>query len=354
MSKDIMLYSPAVFAVGENYNIFVRVKSECAFAVEVNGKRYYDNSNGVKRTSTNIHKVVIPQEEINNAKHYKVIIIPVIKRRAYFSKFDKELVYDYDFYPLPNDNINIYQVADTHGKTVHAIKSAEKYNKRIDLLLLNGDIVNASERVSDFDTIYRLTDGITHGNIPVIFTRGNHDLRGKAAEILCDYMPTENGNTYYSVKLGNIWFLVLDCGEDKIDTHEEYGGTICCHDFRVNETHFIKEIINNADSEYNSSDVRYKIILAHSRFTLKFNPPFDIEHEIYSEWVKLLSDHIKPDLIIAGHCHNCFISSPGDKHDYFGQPCPVVVGSKPEGNKAFTGCGITLTENEPEIEFIKG
>ncbi len=354
MKNNILLYSPAVFAVGDNYAVFARVAAACEFAVEINGKRYYDNSNGVIRTSTKIHKVYLPQSELNNAKHYKIIIIPVIARRAYFSKLGKEIVYDYDFFPLPDNEINIYQIADTHGRHEHAVKSAENFNKKIDLLVLNGDIIDSSDKVSEFETIYRLTDMITHGNIPVICTRGNHDLRGKAAELLSDYMPTENGNTYYSVKLGNIWFLVLDCGEDKDDFHKEYGGTVCCHDFRIKETEYIKSIIDNAAAQYDSPDIKHKIVIAHKPFTIIDEPPFDIEQDIYGEWVNLLSEYINPDLVLAGHIHRCFISYPGDKYDSFGQSCPVIVGSMPKKNESFTGCGITLSDYKPEISFIKG
>ncbi|MBQ6018974.1 MAG: metallophosphoesterase [Clostridia bacterium] len=354
MPKSPLFFTPAVFAAGETYCIYARVRIACAFAVEVDGKRYYDHSNGVKRTATRIHCASVPRAALDRAKKYTVVIEPLILRLAYRSKFAEAQTFDFVFRPVPADDINIYHIADTHGRAGHAVLSAKNFGRRIDLLILNGDIVNSSERVSDFDTIYRLCDGITHGNIPVICSRGNHDLRGKAAEKMWEYMPSVNGKTYFSLRTGNIWALVLDCGEDKDDSHEEYGGANCCHDFRVEQTEYIKKVIAEAANEYEAAGVQYKFVIVHNPFTHVDKAPFDIEKELYDEWTALLREYIKPDLIFAGHYHRCFVSRPGDGFDSRGEPCPVIVGSMPDGNSSFTGCGVTLGGEEPEIGFYKG
>ena len=354
MFKKFLIYDPAVFTVGNEYCISARVGKDCAFAVDIGGKRYFDHINGVVRTDTRIHRVNVPQNELDKAKHYTAVIIPLIKRLDYESRFGSEIKYEYDFSPVPEKDVNIYHISDTHGNSDHAILSAQNFGKKIDLLILNGDIVNSSERVSDFDTIYRLTHSITHGSIPVICSRGNHDLRGKAAEKIGEYIPTVNGNTYYTLRAGNIWALVLDTGEDKPDDHEEYGGAVWCHPFRVRQTEYIKSVIENADNEYNAPGVEHKFIIAHNPFTYLNNPPFDIEQDMFREWTKLLREQVKPELFFAGHVHACFISEPGGKFDTFGQPCPVIVGSKPDGKNAFTGCGVTLGGDKPEIDFYRG
>ncbi len=354
MTDSFLRFSPAVFAVGNDYLISALVKKKCAFAVEINGKRYCDHTNGVVRTAARIHRVRVPQSELDSAGKYSVIIIPLISREAYFSEFDSEIKYDYNFSPVPEENINIYHISDTHGRTFHAVKSYQKSGKKADLLILNGDIVDSSERESYFDTIYKLADKITAGSIPIICSRGNHDLRGTAAEIIADYFPTEDGKTYYTVKCGNIWALVLDCGEDKTDDHEEYGGSVCCHEFRLEETEFIKDVIKNADKEYNSPEIKHRLIIAHNPFTHIFEPPFDIEQDLYESWVKLIGENIKPELFFAGHVHSCFVSRPGDEFDSFNQPCDVIVGSKPDENRSFTGCAVTLEGNGYTLNFCKG
>ena len=41
----------------------------------------------------------------------------------------------------------------------------------------------------------------------------------------------ERSNKDSTFRLGNLWGILLDCGEDKNDDRPEYGGTICCHAF---------------------------------------------------------------------------------------------------------------------------
>lgn len=55
----------------------------------------------------------------------------------------------------------------------------------------------------------------------MFFSRGNHDMRGKLSEKMQTYTLTDNGNSYYSFQIGALWEMVLDCGEDKADSHEE-------------------------------------------------------------------------------------------------------------------------------------
>ena len=146
--------------------------------------------------------------------------------------------------------------------------------------------------------------------------------------------------------------LALDCGEDKRDTNEEYGGTICFHNFRLAETEFIKRVIESADKEYSAEGVKHKLVISHIPFTHINEPPFDIEQELYGEWARLMSEYIKPDLLLFGHHHIVRISHVGSDFDHQGQPCTAIIGSKPifeDDEKGilnhFTGCGITLMEN---------
>lgn len=123
--------------------------------------------------------------------------------------------------------------------------SAGKAFGAIDFLILNGDIIDHSGSVENFDEIYEIIEELTGGSIPVVFSRGNHDLRGVCAEKLAEYTPVDNGNSYYTFTLGSIWGILLDCGEDKIDAHPEYGNTVCCHAFREEETEYLKQVIEN-------------------------------------------------------------------------------------------------------------
>ena len=62
----------------------------------------------------------------------------------------------------------------------------------IDFLILNGDILDHSGDPSKFANIYIICSEITGGNIPVVFSRGNHDLRGNYAEKFADYIENKD------------------------------------------------------------------------------------------------------------------------------------------------------------------
>lgn len=83
---------------------------------------------------------------------------------------------------------------------------------------------------------------------------------------------------------------------------------------------------------------------------MEFDPPFDIEKDIYNEWTSLLRDNIKPDLMLCGHTHKSVIIKPNKENDCFDIGCPLVIGSEPT-QEGFIGCGLISKENEIEVVF---
>ncbi len=341
--------TPAVFAVGNEYQIMVEVEKEALMSVKVGEEIYYDESNGIMNSLSPIHRACVPCEMLDTAKEYTVCILPIIERKPYFTETEEQLEFNFKFNPVPENNIRIYHISDAHNKILEPVNAAKTFGD-IDLLILNGDIINHSGEPDKFANIYEICAKITNGGIPVVFSRGNHDMRGNFAEKFADYTPSQNKNTYYTFKFGSIWGIILDCGEDKIDSNAEYGFTVACHSFRKRQTEFIKSVIKNAEKEYDQSDIKTKLVISHIPFTRKFEPPFDIEEDIYKEWSSLLKEHIKPDLMICGHTHKNHISYVGGEKDYHGQPCTIVVGSEPSDEK-FIGCGFIINDNQIEVVF---
>lgn len=351
---------PAVFAVENEYQIMVPVKEKCLMWVSVDGVDYYDASNGINRSETFVHRMTVPMAKLDGAKKYTLSYKKVILRKPYFPEFDETVSVEYDFYPIVGDKINLYLISDTHNLTKAPIECCEHYKKNkgrnIDLLVLNGDVPADCGSVENFDTVYEIASAITEGSVPTVFSRGNHDLRGIYSEAFAEFTPSYHGATYYTVKLGALWAMILDCGEDKYDSHEEYNGAVSCHSFRLAETEFIKEIIKKEDSEYGAPGVKYRIIISHVPFPSDMPEPFNIEPEIYTEWCKLLRENIKPQLMLAGHMHDNYVGMPGERLDKYGQPCPIVVACNPihpsDGTaEAFTACAVELDNNTATAVF---
>lgn len=331
--------APCVFAVGDTYQIAVPVTTASLVWIKVGEKCYYDASNGVMRSGKMIHKITVPAKELDAAGQYTVCEREIIERKAYFTETREAAEYTYQFIPVKSGRTRFYHIADAHNLVSESVQAAKTYGE-IDFLILNGDIQDSSQRVEAFDVIYEIAAQITKGEKPVVFARGNHDLRGVCAEVFEDYTPTGNGKTYYTFRLGSVWGLVLDFGEDKQDEGDEYGHTICCRAFREAETEFIKQTIQNAGSEYLQEGVQTKLVIAHVPFNEKHEGIFDIENDICDEWIRLLRENIKPDMMICGHEHKLYVSYPGDEKDFRGEPCPVVVASERiPGKEYFAGGG---------------
>lgn len=341
--------SPAVFAVGNEYQIMVEIQCESLMSVKIGDKTYYDESNGIMNSLSPLHRVAVPMEVLDRAREYTVCVRPLIERKPYFTETKEPVEYRYTFHPVPHEGARAYHISDAHNRIDEPIKAAKAFG-HLDFLILNGDVIDYSGSPEQFANVYEICAALTQGAIPVIFSRGNHDMRGNFAEKFADYTPSQYKNTYYTFKIGSIWGILLDCGEDKADDDRAYGFTIACHAFRERQTAYLKAVIDNAQKEYNRQDVTTKLVIAHNPFTQQLLPPHDIEKDIYSEWASLLREHVQPDLMICGHTHRYGVHPVGGEHDHFGQPCPVVIGSEPRDER-FIGCGFVFGEEQIEVVF---
>ena len=342
--------APVVYAVGRDYQIFVPVNTETVMWVEVGDRAFYDDSNGILRSSVSVHRMTVPMGLLDSEKKYTVCYHRVIERKPYYSNLSDVMREEYSFRPIEGEKIRIYHIADAHNRVAEPVCCARLSGDGLDLLVLNGDIPNHSGDVIYFDAIHEIAAEITDGEIPVIFSRGNHDMRGIAAEKLEYYTPTDSGKSYFTFRLGKIWGIVLDAAEDKPDSHIAYGFTNCCEDFRRRETEFLKSVIDNAESEYLADGVEYRLVISHNPFTHTPNPPFDIEIDTFTEWARLLRENVKPGLMLAGHVHDCYVTRRGDPTDNKGVPCPVVVGSRVAENE-YIGTRLELHRDRCEIAF---
>ena len=346
MLPSAMKFTPAVFAVGNEYQIMVPVNMSCVLWVRAGENTYFDDSNGILRSDTDLHRVHVPMAVLDAAGGYTVCWKEVIERKPYFPTVGEEQSATFAFRPIKGDPVRAYMIADAHGMFGEPVGAAKKFEEaygKIDLLILNGDILDHSGIAENFMLYYRIAEALTGGEIPVIVSRGNHDLRGKCAEKLAGYMPNENGNSFYSFRLGNLWGVLLDCGEDKSDDHSEYGGTVCCHAFRERETDYLGQVIANAEKEYAAAGVEHRVVISHVPFTQIDRAPFDIEQEIYGKWTKLLNEKVKPEVLLSGHVHKAYITLPNGERDAYGMRFPTVVGSEVRKNENFfVGCGIVF------------
>ena len=332
--------TPAVFAIGSEYQIMFYVSRPAYSWVMVGGREYSDSVCGNLRSAPGMRRVTVPMTALDGVGKYTVCVQNIAERASYFTKTASVVRREYSFSPVPTDRaIRAYMIGDAHGINAEPISAAKAFGE-IDFLILNGDMADSSFDKSAFVNFYEVSAALTRGGKPVVYVRGNHEDRGAAAEILPDYMPVRGGLTYYTFRLGNVWGIALDCGEDKDDSHAEYGGSTRFHEYRLAETEYIESVIANAAAEYEAPGVAHRIAIVHIPFMFRQGDPFDIEPEIYTKWSELLSK-IGVEIVICAHEHRYFFLRPGDEHFRLPAPCPVVIGSE-RGDGYFGGTGFVF------------
>ncbi len=315
----------AVFAVGDEYQIAWSTSVKSAGSVTVNGVTYYDADNGRNRIST-LHKVSVPMSELDRAKSYEINSVPVYSDSAYLSVSGRRHTLRRSFRPVnADDGLQIYNVSDNHECLRGASSAAAYFGDDLDVLILNGDIINDVSSLWQISLIYKLASNVTGGERPVIFTRGNHECNGKYADELPSYVGSDNGKLYYTVTLGNAFFLVLDTNNDMSDDNFLISPSANFEEQRTEQAEWLENLKDFGVG------CEYRFLLAHMAFPL-------VSYERFPEWTERLiaATDGKFDLCVSGHSHllDYAEAGTGTRTDY-----PVIRGSH-RSNRAEQGEGV--------------
>lgn len=363
MPKDLpgaFVCHPAVCAVEENYVLLLPVRFPALVHLKIGSRVFYETDGGVRVSSARLHRFVVPQAVLDAAGAYTVCWQRVHLRLPFACLRASLRQKSYAFRPVSSAQaVHICHIADCHGMRRAPAEAARFFGDQLDLLLLNGDI-------QDFSGTYRqailplcLASDITGGTRPVLLTRGNHDLRGAFADRLHTVMPSPV--PYYWARLGPVAFLVLDTGEDKVDSHREYGGTAAYHPYRLEETAFLEETA--ASAKMHGADVRYRFAVAHVPFGIRNledwgseKRPFDIENDLYTHWAQVLNDTFRPHFFLAGHFHGAEVLAPGADCPGHGVArglrCSTLIGGLPKKKeKDYIAAHITVRPDGCTVAF---
>ena len=324
----VMKTLPAVFAVEDEYQIMVPVNADALMWVEVAGEVYPDAAQGTMRSHTDMHRMRVPMNVLDAAGEYTVVYRKIIDRKPYFAESEEPVRLTLKFQPLTKDmkEIRAYHIADAHSHIDAVVSAALYYGESPDLLIMNGDLPNHSGCLEYFDNIYIMAQLITLGERPIVFARGNHDCRGFFAEEIGRYIPLSGDNSFYTFRVGPVWGMVLDCGEDKTDDHAEYGHPVNFHFFRLQEDAFIRKVL--AEKPYAADGIDYRIVVVHVP-VMEYRPePFNIEEPLFDGWTQMM-DQMGIDLMFCGHNHELKFHPAHDPAHRTQVNFPVLVASLP-------------------------
>ncbi len=294
-------YGPVVYAVEDNYQIVFSTSDSAVGWVTIDGRDYFDLYAGSARSADRVHKVTVPQTVLDAAGGYTVKAQQMIYRGPFGGYKGKTISQAYGFRPVdPADGLCYAALSDVHGAADAAVKAAS--DEKLDFLVLLGDLISMVETEEDAQFANKLAHGITGGEIPVIYVRGNHEIKGEYAEVLYKYVGSLNQSYAYTVTLGDTLFAaVLDMGEDHEDDWWEYYGTAHFDLYRRQQSKMLEDIL----SEGSYKQYGYRMALCHI--------PIVYQDHLFAsyrgEWTSLLNE-LGTDIALSGHEHRVWYFLP--------------------------------------------
>ena len=304
LNVNYITYEPVVYAVENEYQIVFSSSTNSSGYVVVNNKKYYDLYAGSQKSYEKVHKVSVPMEELDNAKEYSIYSLNYIYRGPFGAIKGNECSKTYKFKPVDtSDGLTYYSFSDIHMDLKGAKNAISMYDD-YEFLVLNGDIISDVETYEDANYVNKVAYSLTKGEIPVIYARGNHEIKGKYSEQLYKFVGSKNQKFYYNFYFKDVYGIVLDMGEDHDDDWWEYYGSADFDSCRNEQVEFLKnEIVKNEFASY-----KYRLAVCHIPL------PFINARHNHIESKKALVEQLNKmniDMMLTGHQHELFIFEPG-------------------------------------------
>ena len=292
-------YEPVVYAVEDTYQIVFSTNHPATAWVEIDGESYYDLFAGSMKSKDTVHKITVPQEKLDKAKAYSIHAEKMIYRGPFGGFKGNEISKEYSFRPVDSsDGLVYYTMTDVHHAEKGAVPAANSV-ENLDFLVILGDSVGMVEYESDVQFSNLLAYNVTKGEIPVVYSRGNHEIKGAYAEELYKYVGSKNEEFYYWFTLSDVFGINLDLGEDHNDGWWEYYGTDQFDLYREKQTQFLQELVQNKPYE----EYDYTLVTCHIPIQFVNNRK---DHEgTKAQWTQLLNQ-IQPDMAVYGHQHDLY------------------------------------------------
>lgn len=243
----------SVFESGDNMFtvIWTTTMPACGYVeFTKGGKSYYfsDQTGGTMQVNT-VHAVRVPKDLFYGCTY-------TYASRFVAIKFDYDAVQGKTVRSEPvtfteakgNETLRVLTLSDIHGDFAPVQAALSSFKEKADLIVLNGDISSSLIFPHQFpETVLTYAHALSGGKIPVAYTRGNHETRGKEAAVMPGFFRTASGQLRFTFRCGPLWAIVLDGGEDKPDDHIEYSGLVDFNGYIAEETEWLNGLAKDED-----------------------------------------------------------------------------------------------------------
>ena len=198
---------------------------------------------------------VLSWPDVNNVTYGKTVGADASRRRAY----------GFRTFPAAGSGCSFLVLNDIHGKADVLTRLCKRVDfSELGFVAFNGDMSSSVENSDQLFKDYIDTAvSLYASELPLIYNRGNHETRGRHADFLAEYFPTNSKNFYQLYMVGDIACLVLDCGEDKPDNDIEYGNLADYDAYRVEESEWLRQVV--ASESFRNAAAR--IVFLHLPYT---------------------------------------------------------------------------------------
>ncbi len=282
-----------------------------------------------------IHRIRLNNIEAGKHYYYRVVSQEMLINQAYRKKFGPAVISDFFQFCIPTEGSDYRAVVfnDLHrrnGTTEHLVKLIDK--EPYHLALFNGDCIDDPQSEEDVVAFLEHTARVVgRGCVPLIFIRGNHEIRGAYSIFLRDYIEYSTPQSYGALNWGSTRFVILDCGEDKPDDHQVYYGLNDFAGFRRDQVGFLEQELASSDF----LNAKERILIHHipiylPKSSIDYNPCYEL-------WAPLLKD-APFNAAINGHTHRFSFHEKGEFDNNF----PIIVG----GGPAIKEAGLVLIDKK--------
>lgn len=291
---------------------------------------------GNKNCSSSIHHITVNRSEFDGAQ-YSVNSRHVIERTGYSVFYGKSVTSDTYTLTVPGEDreeLNIYSFSDWHEHQQYAEEVGDHLRRMEipDLVVMLGDSVNMVNSESQVaKSILAPCARLSQSSVPVVYVRGNHELRGPAMEQLGTMLGYPS--FYYSFDFSFLSTIVLDRGENHEDDFVEYWGLADYENYRKEQLQWLE------NQQYTKG---------------KFN--LNLVHDsAMADYCGDKLEQMGTDLSVSGHLHKCVTLKKGqsyEEEDMTASHFPVIIdGGK--GTSDYTGSLLKITRDKhATVQFV--
>lgn len=297
--------------------------------------RHYDTRFGRIQASSNLHKVRIENLEPGTRYRYAIFSREVLNWET-----DSRIIYgvtvanaaysrnslNFRTFSSRDDTVSFIMFNDLHGRAQFMKDLCKDADfSGLDMVIFNGDMTTAinSEEQLLTDFVDASVD-LFAKRIPVAFNRGNHETRGRFADYIFNYFPMKDGQVYRTFNVGDVAFLMLDCGEDKPDSDIEYSGLADFDAYREAQAVWLREAIQSQAFK----DASVRIVILHMPLGVSnWHGTLHLDETLLP-----LLNEANVNVVFSGHTHRYSYNPPESGKTTF----PVIVNS----NNAYLKCDV--------------